>query len=148
MCTSTCAPKFFGIVALNSPNLIQKLRREIASDCHGSVDVTDCVQCCEEGLNADSRAGRGDLKAKHTQGMGTARRTDTLTKTKGTHGTAYTQTDRRAISEVETDGENEATPELNHRRWEKEEKLKAKHKLQWTIKIKQEVRQLGKKTKE
>lgn len=80
--------------------------------------------------------------------MGTARRANTLTKTNRTHGTAYTQTERRAISEVETDGENEATPELNHRRWRREEKLKAKHKEQWTIKIKPEVSQLGKQTKE
>lgn len=58
--------------------------------------------------------------------MGTARRADTLTKTNRTHGTAYTQTGRRAISEVETDGENEATPELNHRRWEKGRKTKSK----------------------
>lgn len=58
--------------------------------------------------------------------MGTARRADTLTKTNRTHGTAYTQTERRAISEVETDGENEATPELNHRRWEKGRKTKSK----------------------
>lgn len=58
--------------------------------------------------------------------MGIARRADTLTKTNRTHGTAYTQTGRRAISEVETDGENEATPELNHRRWEKGRKTKSK----------------------
>lgn len=69
--------------------------------------------------------GNDELQ-ENTQGMGTARRADTLTKTNRTHGTAYTQTGRRAISEVETDGENEATPELNHRRWEKGRKTKSK----------------------
>lgn len=51
--------------------------------------------------------------------MRTARRTDTLTKTEGTHSTAYTQTDRKAISEVETDGENEATKSQKMGQWKK-----------------------------
>lgn len=86
-------------------------------------------------------------KKTHT-GNGNCQESRHSTKTNRTHGTAYTQTERRAISEVETDGENETTPELNHRRWRREEKLKAKHKEQWTIKIKPEVSQLGKQTKE